>query len=198
MFFDDFFKRIEKLDEVFLDNTERADKCFLKLKEYVLQNHKDMNVYEMTRSIFKWLKSNDSNSAFSKHETKALRLDDIVYILKEVGDYDDESIYLAQIECWDIGIATYRFTYEQEGIIAKCYAGEMSSVLTILKYKDLVRQFFDEVYENQLNDNEKTQNDILLELYQSVINEKRYTAQEIEEFKRIIEDRNGSMYGLLV
>lgn len=197
-FFNEFFKRIGKLDEVFLDNTERADECFLKLKEYVLQNHESMNVYEMTRSIFKWLKSNDSNSAFSKHETKALRLDDIVYILKEVGDYDDENIYLAQIECWDIGIATYRFAYEREGIIAKCYAGEISSVLTILKYKDLVRQFFNEVYENQLNNNEKTQDDILLELYQSAINENQYTVQEIEEFKRIIKDRNGSMYGLLV
>lgn len=198
-FFELFYNRIGTLNEVFSDNVEKADRCYLQLKEFVLQNYENMDVYEMTRSIFKWLKSHDSDRAFNKHQTKALRLDDIVSILNEVANYDIESIYLAQIESWDVGIATYRFSYEQkEGIVAKCSAGEISSVLFILKYKDLVRQFIKGVYDNQLNNELKTQDDILKEIYQTAINEKQFTVQEIDTFKQIIKERNGSIYGLLI
>lgn len=198
-FFDVFSPRVSRLDIFSSNKLEKINKPFQGLKKYVLQNYKNMDVFEMTRSIFKWLKSHDSDFAFNRHERKALRLDDIVYILKEVADYDIESIYLAQIECWDVGIATYRFSYERgNGLVVKCIAGEISSVLTILKYKHLVRCFFDKVYENQLNSNAKTQNDILADVYQTAIDEKQYTEQEIEEFKSILKDRNGSIYSLLI
>lgn len=54
---------------------------------------------------------------------------------------------LAQIECWDIGIATYRLHYDwQNGLADICSAGEISSVINQIKYQKLIKKFHEKKY----------------------------------------------------
>lgn len=57
--------------------------------------------------------------------------------------YPRQVILAAQIECYDIGIVTYGFEYEDAvGIVAKCGIGERSSVLLSLKFGDIIHKYF--------------------------------------------------------
>lgn len=197
-FFDNLFAKMENCEEYFCDDTDREGIVVDKLTEYVTGHCKDMDVYETTYSIYEWLKSDGSNVVFKDQPTKAICVEDIVYVLKKVS-FAERDIYLAQIECWDIGVATYRLCYDKErGIAAKCSAGEMSAVIPMLKYQDLIREYFREKFALELEGDNSVDRNILAGVMQKAMDDKKYTEHEIDAFKSLVEERNGSLYGLLL
>lgn len=170
------------------------------IKKYVLENCMELDVYETTYEIFKWLKSNKSDQYFGRTESKAIYVDDMVSVLKEVRGFNLKDIYLAQMECWDIGIATYRLVYDaQRGIVGRCSAGEMSAVVPALKYQELIRRYFTEKLKIDFwEDNDKKQNEILEIVLNNACEEGKYTEKELAEFREIVKERRGSLYGMLI
>lgn len=199
-FFDRLFQKIENIENIFYSGNQCEDVLADALTEFVLNECEGFDVYESTHAIFRWLKGTESDRMFADGEMKSVYLDDIVYVFREVKHYSYEEIYLAQIECWDTGVATYRFFYdEKRGISAKCTAGEMSSAIFALKYQDLIRDYFREKLKGDfwLKDG-GAENDLLEGTLQKAIKEERYTEKEIAVFRKTVKERNGSLYSMLI
>lgn len=199
-FFEALFKDKESIEDIFYDRANRKDsKLNLALAKYINEECNGKNVYETTSMIYSWLKGEDSNKFFRKGEVKAVCLDDLVNILEKEKQYNEKDILLAEIECWDLGIATYRFYYDKRrGLLAKCTAGEMSTTLEMVKYQYIVQKFYEKRYCN-LDPYVNMERNALLDLIiEETLQEGKYTESEITNFRKILEERNGSLLGLLI
>lgn len=197
-FFDKLCSRMEGQEDFFCENESGEGIVVNELTQYVSAHCKDKNVYEATYSIYEWLKSEETDGIFHDQPLKAICLEDVVSVLKNIF-HSVKDIYLAQIECWDIGVATYRLRCDEErGIVAKCSAGEMSTVIPMLKYQDLVREYFDEEMMSELEGKGRGQTEILEDILRKASDDSRYTRQELDEFRDLFEKRDGSLYGLLI
>lgn len=199
-FLDKLSDAIGNADIFYQENEKKCGIGAEGIKNFVLEKCMELNAYETTYAIFEWLKSNESDQCFEKANSKVVYLDDIVYVLKEIRNFKLEDIYLAQIECWDIGVATYRIYYDpQKGIVGVCSSGEMSAVIPTLKYQEIIKEYFREMLEvDYAEENDDKQREILKAVLKKANIEKKYTEKEIAEFKEIVKERNGSLYGMLI
>ncbi len=164
------------------------------LKDYV-RNKKDTPVFEVTCGLFNLMRKLSDKDK----KLKSIAFDEIFNLLRNEGEYDAEAIYLAQIECWDRGIATYSFEYsEKKGIIAKCCVGEMSSVIYMLHFSDLLRKFYEKNFfcEKNLTDEQRQKN--LLDVIEEEKNGGRISEEEIEILYELIQGQQGGIYNLLI
>lgn len=108
--------------------------------------------------------------------------------------YARQVIQAAQIECYDVGIVTYGFGYENEvGIVAKCGIGERSSVLFSLKFGDIIHKYFiaNSEAENEngvLNDIQRKDN------LDKVLESAELTKTEKENFLSCIRNNVDNIY----
>lgn len=160
------------------------------IKNFVLQECMEKDAYETTYAIFEWLKKS----------YKTAYLDDMVLGLKETERFNLDDIYMAQIECWDMGIANYRLTFDPKcGIAGICSPGEMSAVIPVLKYQELIREYFRRMLEVDFEEeNAEKQRENLEAVIRKASAEGKYTEKDIAEFREIVKKRNGSLYGMLI
>lgn len=98
-----------------------------------------------------------------------------------------------------MGIATYRFYYDKRrGLLAKCTAGEMSTTLEMVKYQYIVQKFYEKRYCNLEPYVNMERNALLNLIIEETLQEGKYTESEITNFRKILEERNGSLLGLLI
>lgn len=199
-FFEALFKDKESIEDIFCDYANRKDsKLHEALAKYINEECKGKDVYETTSMIYSWLKGRDSNKYFKKGAVKTVSLDDLVYILKREKKYNERDILLAEIECWDLGIATYRFYYDKKkGLIAICTAGEMSTTLDMVKYQYIIQNFYKKRYCNLEPYVNMERNTLLNMIIEDALEEGKYTESEIANFRKILEERNASLLGLLI
>lgn len=198
LFFQKLCRCIEGQESFFCEDRHREKLTADRLSEYVSKHCAGKNAYEATCSIYEWLKCEDSSESLRNQPSKAICVEDIVSILEKFS-YARKDIYLAQIECWDSGIATYRLRFDRErGIVAKCSAGEMSTVIPMLKYQDLVREYYNEVFKLELKGQRRTHTETLEQILRKALQDRSYTEAELDEFRNLAEKRNGSLYGLLI
>lgn len=198
-FFDELFKDKKSICDIFNNTVKRDEKLLRALKKYINDQCSDKNTYETTSMIYSWLKGKDSDKFFEKGDVKAVYLDDLIYVMKAFEQYKEEDIFLAQIECWDLGIATYRFYFDKrKGLLAKCTAGEMSATVEMVKYQYIIREFFNKRYcfEEPYVNMERSV--LLNSIMEEALKEGKYTESEMANFRKIIDERNGSLFGLLI
>lgn len=116
----------------------------------------------------------------NSHKSEDKRIDCHALYEQYSGRYPRQTILAAQIECYDVGIVTYGFEYEDtDGIVAKCGIGERSSVLFALKFSNLIHKYFivNSETENKsgvLNDIQRKNNlDRILESEEMTTDEKK-------------------------
>ena len=197
-FFEKLCADMDAQEPFFHEGQSDAGIVTKELKAYVSEHCGNMDVYEASYSIFEWLKKEDGGEVLEGRSMKSLCVEDIVFVLKQAG-YAEKDIYLAQIECWDIGVATYRLRYDDDrGITAKCSAGEMSTVIPMLKYQGLVREYYDTKLAMEFEGNTRTPKAVLEDVLQKALAEQRYSEKEIDAFRELFEERKGSLYGLMI
>lgn len=198
-FWDNFCKIIPLTEKFFVDTRNLEQSYFDDLVSY-LKMHADIeNVYEISYKVFEWMKSEESDKFFVETDKKFIKLDDMTYLLESRFGFKKEEIYLAQIECWDIGIATYRLHYDQEkGIIAICNAGEMSSVVNQIKYQELIKIFYDMKYQYDSKVTDQLCREIVREIIKEEMKKDRYTKRDLDEFYEIAEEQSYSFYDMLI
>lgn len=199
-YFEVLFNDQKSIEDIFCDCSERKNsKLSIALAKYINEECKEKDIYETSGMIYSWLKGEAGNKLFSKGKVRAVSLDDLVYILKKEKQYKEKDILLAQIECWDLGIATYRFYYDKrKGLLAKCTPGEMSTTLEMVKYQYIIQKFYEKRYCN-LEPYVNMERDSLLNMIiEEALQEGKYTESEMANFRKILEGRNGSLLGLLI
>ena len=196
-----FFQKLhEKMKDVEISSvkTEKSYIYYDELKEYVLKNPAD-NAYAMLSDIFQWMKEKSLKNGAECENIRSISVDELMQILQDSGRYSDEDLYIAQIECWDRGIATYRFYFsEKSGLIAKCSIGEMSAAITALRYQKLIRDFYNQEFLYKGIVTGKIRAEILEHVIENALERGEYTEQEIQRFRKIYEERNGSLYEMII
>lgn len=174
--------------------TEKQYVKYEELKKYVERERKKP-IFEVTCGVFQLMRELSINDK----TFRSIAFEELFNLLKNEGGFDAEDIYLAQIECWDRGIATYSFEYsETRGAFAKCSVGEMSSVLYMLKYNELLRKFYEKNYfcEKRLTDEQRKNN--LREVIEETKKEGKITEEEIRILYELIQHQQGGIYNLLI
>ncbi len=197
-FFKKFLELIGDIDTYLPDEISPIYIYYDKLSSFVKDNKsRYIKEFDMMCAIFEWMKNEALKNVSESSRIQTILINDLVSILK-TEEYDEKKIYLAQIECWDRGVATYRFSYDNQiGIVANCGVGEMSSNISALKYQALVRKFFnEEIMCGELLNEEKGKK-VLTQICDEAITNQEYTTEDIEQFKKILNQQQYSLYSLL-
>lgn len=196
-FFNKFLEQIGDLDKCLPDNNSHIYIYYDKLLSFVIDNKSRYDEFDMMCAIFEWMKNEGLRNVDKSSAIQTILINELVSILKSTG-YDEEKIYLAQIECWDRGVATYRFSYyDQIGIVANCGVGEMSSNISALKYQTLVRRFFnEEIMAGEILSEEKGKI-VLKQICDAATTNQEYTKEDIEQFEKMLNEQQYSLYSLL-
>lgn len=185
---------LKSVSECFYSFSRSEYSKYEDLEDYIKKN-KEKPIFEVTCGLFNLMKKLSDGDK----RLKSIAFDEIFNLLRDEGEYDAEAIYLAQIECWDRGIATYSFEYsEKRGIIAKCSVGEMSSAIYMLHFSDLLRKFYEKNFfcEKQLTDEQRQKN--LLEVIEEEKTGGRISEEEIKMLYELIQNQQGGIYNLLI
>lgn len=199
IFWEIFYKEISQPEDFFINNFYLNQPYFDDLVAYLKEYADIENVYEVSYKVFEWMKCEKSDTFFAGTDKKFIELGDMVYLLENRFGFKKEKIYLAQIECWDIGIATYRFHYTPErGLVAICNAGEMSSMVKQKKYQKLIKAFYDKKYMEKDKVTDQICRDIVDKIIEEELKKNRYTERELNEFHEIAEEQSYSFYDMLI
>lgn len=197
-----FEKIIDKIDSIDIAKSYRKQKKYIyyeELKRYIETEALNKSAYDITSTIFEWMRKKSSENVLRSDEIRTINFDDLLILLRETKKYKEDEIYLAQIECWDRGIATYRFSYdEKNGIVSTCTVGEMSSLITSLKYQKIIREYYKAklLFDDEMD--ELTQKNILKQVLEKIVDTDEYTTSDIKKFWEILDERQESLYGMLI
>lgn len=170
------------------------------LKEAVEKDMKsvgDNDVYDIMTQVFEWMKRRSEENKEKSDEIRNIAVVDLIQLLSITCNFKEKDIYLALIECWDRGVATYRFYFDEiDGIIAVCGAGEMSSLVTSLKYQKIISEFYKKLLLSNIKETEEVRKSILDEAVKSF--KEQYSENEITKFYQLYSDNNKSLYKYLI
>lgn len=199
VFWNNFAKMKLQASDFFAETSNLNSSYFSALTHY-LRKHADVsNVYEISYKVFEWVKSEESDKFFPEASNKFIKIEDMVWLMEKEFGFKREEIFLAQIECWDIGIATYRLRYDSEkGMMAICNAGEMSSVVNQLKFQKLIRKFYNTKYRQNGRVTDEMCHEIIKKIVMEESRKGQYTTKDLEEFSEIAEEDNYSFYNMLI